>query len=155
MTSADRQRLRPTVYLYRGLDDALMVALESLSRRRKAGRLLELIQQGLQGEALERANAGPVYGELRSATPARAKMPVPLRIDQAAHPALYDTLERAQNRAERLRILAAKGLRREARLHQPAAPLPSVPNPPEDPQPTVARKLMASMVAALQKGDLL
>jgi hypothetical protein len=156
LNTSPRKQLRPTVYLYRGLDDVLMVALEQTPRRRRSMRLMELIDQGLNAEALERANAlGSIYVAVVSELPTRAKIAVALRINHPTNTALYDLVASARNQTDRLRSLAAKGLRREARLHQGTASH-IVAEPQNEERPAgLAKRLMASMVATLQKGDAL
>src|SRR5688572_21985625 len=99
-----QRQLRAVLYLYRGIHDLLIVALQDVPRRHKACRVLELIRYGLQAEAIEqRYTADLLYGEVATAGMVRANLGIYLRINQSTEFELYQILLTARNRAERLR----------------------------------------------------
>ena len=145
--------LRCHVYLNANNDLALMLELERWNHGRRSGRLRELARLGAEAEGLEsKFDSTILYRSVQSTrTPQRSLWELTLRVSGRDLP-LFARLEEATNRSDRIRILATKGLEREAALRTPQAHQLATPAPTSRVNDQASAALR-QMMGALAKGS--
>ncbi len=150
-----RRQLRPALRLRRGLHDALIAHLLTASQGRRALHLMQLVEDGLRAEQLDVLLPDCGMDESIARTVAvDVDLKISLRINKNRHVEIYQALASVPNWTERLRQLAIKGLHYRMYLKNGTSPISAPVAKPSSTATSQAKRLMASMMAALtEEGD--